>query len=149
MKKYLIGVVLSFLIQGTAIADVAAELRKPYRYIGEVASQTAKQLKVDFKKPSFKVETGTHSFLFESRDDKISYVAVDFHDKAGCRLQDEFDSRALLFELGISTKSLDLASKRTDSHKYYDHTNKLKITASCLYDGGMLSVSFSQKYYLY
>ena len=93
------------------------------------------------------IEKNLHKILFESNSSVVSYVSVDFQETIPCNLQNDFDSKPLLLASGINPNNLELARKRTHSHTYYDHTNKLKVSVTCSYNGSALSVSFSKKYY--
>jgi hypothetical protein len=85
--------------------------------------------------------------LLEANENVISYVDVGLKQTAPCSLTRAFDSEPVLGALGISPAELDFVRKQTHFHTYYDHKRKLKVSVSCQYNGGPLSVGFSSKYY--
>ncbi|MGL6045765.1 MAG: hypothetical protein ACRC02_04785 [Vogesella sp.] len=93
-------------------------------------------------------DDGNLSFLYETYQEKISYVEIDFKDTAPCNQNSGFDSIALLERIGISANKLELARKSSHFHTYYDHKNKLKVGISCSYNGAPISIGFSKRYYM-
>lgn len=94
------------------------------------------------------VDTPNHHILFEANNGIISYVDVEFNGTGPCSQTAGFESEPLLRALGIDSNALELAKKQAHYHRYYDHTNRLKIGVACHYDEANLSVGFSSKYYL-
>ncbi|MRR07769.1 MAG: hypothetical protein EG828_12715 [Deltaproteobacteria bacterium] len=93
------------------------------------------------------LDTEDCHMLLEAEGNFISYVEVDLKRTAPHNQNQEFDSVPLLGVLSINPAELELARKQTHYHTYYDHRKKLKISVSCSYDGGPLTVAFSSKYY--
>ncbi len=124
--------------------------KEPYKYF----SKSSKQVASILSKPANRVgniiiDTKDFHILFEARNNVIGFADVEIKGTGPCSQKVDFDSPPLLKALGINPNDLELNRKATHSHRYYDHTNKLKIVASCSYDGAPLSVSFSKKYYLH
>lgn len=93
-------------------------------------------------------DDGNLSFLYETYQEKISYVEIEFKDTSPCDQSREFDSKSLLERIGINPAKLELARKSSHFHTYYDHKNKLKVGVSCSYTGRPISIGFSKRYYM-
>lgn len=123
--------------------------QKPYKYISMPVSRASETFGVkENEGGNLVVETPSHHILFEGTNGLISYVNVEFNGTAPCSQNAGFESGPLLRALGIEPSSLELANKQAHYHRYYDHTNRLKISVACHSDGGNLEVGFSSKYYL-
>ncbi len=85
--------------------------------------------------------------LLEAEGNFINYFDIELKRTAPHDQNQEFDSEPILGALSINPAELELIRKKTHFHTYYDHRKKLKISISCLYDGGSISVGFSSKYY--
>lgn len=120
----------------------------PYQYVGMSVAQASEITggtpnRVD----NIIIDSEDIHMLLEVNDGIISFVSVDLNQTAPCNLNQEFDSKPLLEALGINPDSLEFVRKKTHYHTYYDHKNKLKVSVSCPFDRGPLSVGFSSKYY--
>ncbi|MBD9633623.1 toll/interleukin-1 receptor domain-containing protein [Pseudomonas sp. PDM19] len=93
------------------------------------------------------VENEDCKMTLQTEGNFVSFIEVDFVRTAPHSENQEFDSEALLGALSISLSELELIRKKINFHTYYDHKRKIKLTASCLYDGAPLSIAFSSKYY--
>ena len=131
------------------LIPVGDKYQQPYTYIGQQANTVAKNFSTEPNSVgNVIVDTNNHHFLFESSGRAVvSYVDVSFNETSPCDQKRSFNSGRILRALGIDPDSLELARERKHFHTYYDHKNKLKVSVSCLYDGGPLNVSFSRKYY--
>lgn len=130
------------------LSVVEAPYYHPYQYVAMSVSQASKITggtpnKVD----NIIIDSEDTHMLLEANDDSISFVSVDLNQTAPCSLTKEFDSKPILEALGINPADLEFARKKTHYHTYYDHKNKLKVSVSCPFDRGPLSVGFSKKYY--
>jgi hypothetical protein len=93
------------------------------------------------------IDTEECHMLLEAEGNFISYVDIELKRTAPHYQNKEFDSVPMLRALSINPAELELVRKQTHFHTYYDHRKKLKISVSCQYDSGPLSVGFSSKYY--
>jgi len=91
------------------------------------------------------IDTDDCHMVLEAEGSFINYVDVDIKKASPCKQNEEFDSEPILGCLSINPSELDLVKKEKHYHHYMDHKRKLKISVSCLYDGGPLSVGF--RYY--
>ena len=133
---------------GKNINPVDDEYKKPYKYIGQSVTKASELLgKTPNKVGNIIFNNGFHNYVFESRENIISYVEVTFEETSPCNYKQRFKSDYFLTALGINPKSLDIVSTNPHAHIYYDHINKLKIGVSCAYEGGSYRVYFSSKYY--
>lgn len=121
---------------------------RPYQYMGMSVQEAA--CAVDGTPNgvgNIILDTEECHMLLEAEGNFISYVEVDLKRTAPHNQNQELDSVPLLGVLSINPAELELARKQTHYHTYYDHRKKLKISVSCSYDGGPLTVAFSSKYY--
>ncbi len=121
---------------------------RPFQYIGLTIEQAAKEVNgVPNKVGIITVDSEECNMILWSEGNLINFVEVDIKKTAPCNRDIEFDSIPILGSLSINPAELDLASKKTNVHTYYDHKRKMKITVSCIENGGPLSASFGIKYY--
>ena len=121
---------------------------RPFQYIGLSIAEVSKAVKQSPNKAgNIIVETDECHLLLESEGNFIQCVDIELKKTAPQYQDREFDSEPILGALSINPAELDLARKQTHYHTYYDHSRKLKIGVSCLYDGAPLNVIFSKKYY--
>lgn len=121
---------------------------RPFQYIGLSVSDAAKAVaQTPNNVGNIIVDSDDCLMLLEAEGNFISYVDVELKKTAPFNQDQEFDSEPILGSLSINPAELDLVRKETHCHTYYDHRKKLKISVSCVYDGGPLSVGFSTKYY--
>ncbi len=121
---------------------------RPFQYIGLTISEVSKEVgQLSNDVGNIIIDTEDCHMLLEAEGNFINYVEIEFKKTAPFYQNQEFDSEILLGALSISPSELDLHSKKTFSHTYYDHRRKLKINVLCAYDGGPLSIGFSPKYY--
>jgi hypothetical protein len=120
----------------------------PFQYIGLSIGEAAKAVGYTPNDVgNIIIDTELCHMLLETEGNFISYVDLELKKTAPFYQHQEFDSEAVLGALSINPAELELVRRQTHCHTYYDHRKKLKITVSCLYDGGPLSVGFSTKYY--
>lgn len=121
---------------------------RPFQYMGMSVQQAAHAVDgVPNGVGNIILDTEDCHMLLEAEGNFISYIQVDLKGTAPHNQNEEFDSVPLLGILSINPAELELARKQTHCHTYYDHRKKLKISVSCPYDGGPLTVAFSSKYY--
>lgn len=133
----------------TGLPAIPELFQKPYKYISMPVSRASEKFGVkENQGGNLVVDTPNHHILFEANNGVISYVDVEFNGTGPCSQTAGFDSEPLLRALGIDPNSLEFAKKQAHYHRYYDHTNRLKIGVACQYDEANLSVGFSSKYYL-
>ncbi|MEC8325515.1 MAG: toll/interleukin-1 receptor domain-containing protein [Pseudomonadota bacterium] len=127
---------------------MSAPFHRPYQYLGMQVAEVEKLVGGKANKArNIIVENDLCKMILWGEGNFISFVEVDLLQTAPHSQEQEFDSEALLGALSIGVHELDLARKKTYCHTYYDHKKRMKVTASCLYDGAPLSVSFGTKYY--
>ena len=93
------------------------------------------------------IDTEDCHMVLEAEGSFVNFVEVNIKKASPCLQNKEFDSEPILGCLSINPSEIDLVNRQTHYHHYSDHKRKLKISVSCLYDGGPLSVGFSAKYY--
>lgn len=121
---------------------------RPFQYIGMPIADIAKKLNIAVNEANnIIIETDECRMFLESEGALVSYIDIDIKRTSPCCQTREFDSIPALGSLSINPSELDFIRKKTNSHIYYDHKHKLKISVSCLVDGDPLTVSFSAKYY--
>ena len=126
-------------------------ITKPYRYIGMQNKRAAFIFNIQPNQAGNVIfdSDNYHILLESSNESKISYVAVDFKEKSPCSRSKPFNTNMLYRELDIDTNEMNLIKTRAPTYYFYayiDPLNKFKTTATCIYDGGPISVSFSKKY---
>lgn len=121
---------------------------RPFQYIG---MQIAEAAKVVGATPNavgnIIVENDECRMLLEAEGNFVNYVDVELKRTAPHQMTEPFDSETILGALSINPAELELIRKAVHYHHYSDHRRKLKISVSCLYDGGPLIVGFGGKYY--
>lgn len=121
---------------------------RPFQYIGMRVEDAAKEIGGSPNQVgNIIIDTEEIRMVLEAEGSFINYIDVDIKKASPCMQNKEFDSEPILGCLSINPSELDLVNKKTHYHHYMDHKRKLKISVSCLYDGGPLSVGFSAKYY--
>ena len=121
---------------------------RPFQYIGMRISDAAREVGgTPNKVGNIIIDTEDCHMLLEAEGNFINYVEVEIKKASPCAQDQEFESEPILGCLSINPSELDLVSKKTHYHHYSDHKRKLKISVSCLCDGGPLTVGFSAKYY--
>jgi len=93
------------------------------------------------------VDTDDCHMLLEAEGNFINYVCVDLKRTAPQYQNRPFDPVPVLGALSVNPAELEHLKSGTHYHHYSDHRRKLKISVSCLEDGGPLTVGFSSKYY--
>ncbi|AOT10347.1 toll/interleukin-1 receptor domain-containing protein [Pseudoalteromonas luteoviolacea] len=127
---------------------MSAPFHRPYQYLGMQVDEVEKLVDVKANEArNIIVENDLCKMVLWGEGNFISFVEIELLQTAPHSQEQEFDSEALLGALSIGVHELDLARKKTHFHTYYDHKKKMKVTASCLFDGAPLSVSFGTKYY--
>lgn len=133
---------------GKALPLLQKPFHRPFQYMGMSVQQAARAVDgVPNGVGNIILDTEDCHMLLEAEGNLISYVEVDLKGTAPHNQNEEFDSIPLLGVLSINPAELELARKQTHYHTYYDHRKKLKISVSCPYDGGPLTIAFSSKYY--
>ena len=121
---------------------------RPFQYMGMTIANAAKEVEQEPNKVgNIIVDTDDCHMLLEAEGNFIQYVDIEIKKTAPQYQNREFDSEPVLASLSINPAELDFVRKQTHYHTYYDHRKKLKISVSCLRDGGSLNVGFSSKYY--
>lgn len=127
---------------------MSSPFHRPYQYLGMVLSDVEKIVGVQANEArNIIVESKHCKMILWGEGNFVSFVEVDLLQTAPHSQSEDFNSEALLGALSIGIHELELVKKRTNFHTYYDHKKRMKVTASCLYDGAPLSVSFGTKYY--
>lgn len=121
---------------------------RPYQYMGMTISQAAQAVNGEPNQVgNIIIDTDECHMLLEAEGNFINYVEIDLKRTSPCKIDQEFDSEAILGALSINPSELEFARKKTHYHTYYDHRKKLKISVQCMYDGAAITVGFSSKYY--
>lgn len=127
---------------------MSAPFHRPYQYLGMTIPDVENIVGVKANEArNIIVESEHCKMVIWGEGNFVSFVEVDLLKTAPHSQRAEFNSEALLGALSLSIHELELVRKKTDFHTYYDHKKRIKVTASCLYEGAPLSVSFGTKYY--
>jgi hypothetical protein len=127
---------------------MSTPFHRPYQYLGMTIPEVERVVGVKANEArNIIVESEHCKMVLWGEGNFVSFVEVDLLKTAPHSQSAEFNSEALLGALSIGVHELELVRKKTNFHTYYDHKKRMKITASCLYDGAPLSVSFGTKYY--
>lgn len=130
------------------LSPLRAPFHRPFQYIGMPIAKAAEATGgTPNAVGNIVIDSDQAHMLLEAEGNFISYVDVELKQTAPCSLTRAFDSEPVLGALSINPSELDFARKQTHFHTCYDHKRKLKVSVSCQYNGGPLSVGFSSKYY--
>lgn len=142
-----LGIALDKAI-ATNLPLMSKPFHRPFQYMGMTIQQAEKEVEAKANEiGNIVVDTDDCRMLLEAEGNFVHYVEVELKATAPHYENQEFDSESVLGALSIGLSELDLINKQTHYHKYYDHRKKLRVSVSCLYDGGPLTVGFSSKYY--
>jgi len=132
----------------TGLPLLIAPFHRPFQYIGMSVADAAKSTGgTPNKAHNIIIDSEQSHLLLEAEGNFISFVEVELKKTSPCSQSVSFDPETILGALSINPSELEFVRKKTHSHVYYDHKRKLKISVSCDYDGGPLTVAFSSKYY--
>ncbi|KUM54192.1 toll/interleukin-1 receptor domain-containing protein [Rheinheimera sp. EpRS3] len=127
---------------------MSSPFHRPYQYLGMAIPDVEKIVGVKANEArNIIVESEHCKMVLWGEGNFVSFVEVDLLKTAPHSQNAEFNSEALLGALSIGVHELELVRKKTNFHTYFDHKKRMKVTASCLYEGAPLSVSFGTKYY--
>lgn len=151
LESNLTGATLGKALDKAALLNLplfCKPFHRPFQYIGMSIAVAAEVVGQEPNKVgNIIVESNDCHLFLEAEGNFINYVEVDLLQTAPHFQNQEFDSVPILGSLSINPAELDFVEKNIHSHTYYDHRKKLKISVSCDYDGGPLTVGFSAKYY--
>lgn len=142
-----LGIALDKAI-ATNLPLMSKPFHRPFQYMGMTIQQAEREVEAKANEiGNIVVDTDDCRMLLEAEGNFVHYVEGELKATAPHYENQEFDSESVLGALSIGLSELDLINKQTHYHKYYDHRKKLRVSVSCLYDGGPLTVGFSSKYY--
>lgn len=131
-----------------ALPMLSRPFHRPFQYMGLSIQEAARATGgTPNEVGNIILDTDECHMCLEVEGNFVSYVDIELKRTAPHLQSQEFDSEVVLGALSISPSELQLVRKQTHFHTYYDHRKRLKISVSCQYDGGPLSVGFSSKYY--
>lgn len=131
-----------------ALPILCAPFHRPYQYMGMSIQDAARAVNgTPNAVGNIIIDSEECHMLLESEGNFINYVDIELKRTAPHYQSKEFDSGPILGALSINPAELELIRRQTHFHTYFDHRKKLKISVSCQYDGGPLTVGFSSKYY--
>jgi hypothetical protein len=128
---------------------ITPKLNRPYRYLHRRSTDIATIFGVTPNDVGNVIyDKGPVDVLFESGDGTyISFINVQFMESAPCSQTRGFQSNPFLRKLGVEVSELVLIRKRKHFHTF-DHPNsKTRVTVSCDWEGGPISVGFGSKYF--
>ena len=132
----------------TGLPLLIAPFHRPFQYIGMSVADAAKSTGgTPNKVHNIIIDSEQSHMLLEAEGNFISLVEVELKKTSPCSQSVSFDPEPILGALSINPSELEFVRKQTHVHIYYDHKRKLKVSVSCDYDGGPLTVAFSSKYY--
>jgi len=140
----------------TAIADawsvglfaLARPFHRPFQYMGKKVADIEQSLNaVPNRAGNIIIDTDDCHMLLEAEGSFISYVSVDLKRSKPQYQNRAFNPLTALAVLSINPAELEFVRSATHYHHFSDHRRRLKVSVSCLEDGGALTVGFSSKYY--
>ncbi|WP_018230330.1 toll/interleukin-1 receptor domain-containing protein [Methyloversatilis universalis] len=121
---------------------------RPFQYMGMTVTAVAAAVGSEPNRVgNIIVDSDECHMLLEAEGNFINYVSVDLKRSAPQYRDRPFDPVPALGALSVNPAELELVRSATHYHHYSDHRRKLKVSVSCLEDGGPLMVGFSSKYY--
>ena len=121
---------------------------RPFQYMGMSVETVAKAVGgIPNSAGNIIIDTEECHMCLEAEGSFVNYVDIELKCTAPSYRNKEFDPEPILGMLSINPAELELVKNATHYHHFSDHRRKLKISVSCLIDGGPLSVGFSSKYY--
>jgi len=133
---------------GKALPMLTRPFHRPFQYMGMTIQDAARATGgAPNAVGNIILDTDECHMCLEAEGNFISYVGIELKRTAPHRQNQEFDPEVILGALSINPSELEYVRKKTHFHHYYDHRKRLKVSVSCLYDGGPISVGFSSKYY--
>lgn len=121
---------------------------RPFQYMGMTVTAVAAAIGGEPNRVgNIIVDSDDCHMLLEAEGNFINYVSVDLKRSAPQYRDRPFDPVPALGALSVNPAELELVKSATHYHHYSDHRRKLKVSVSCLEDGGPLTVGFSSKYY--
>ena len=85
--------------------------------------------------------------VMEGEGNYVNYLYVQLLESGPRNEGEAFDPQPILGVLSINPRELEAVRSRPGFYTFSDHKKRLKITVSCPYDGAVLEVGFSSKYY--
>lgn len=133
---------------GAGLSVLSRPFHRPFQYMGMSVEAAAKAVGgTPNSVGNIIVDTDECHMCLEAEGNFVNFVDIELKRTAPHYQNQEFDSEPILGALSINPAELELIRKATHYHYYSDHRRKLKVSVSCLYDGGPLTVGFSAKYY--
>ena len=121
---------------------------RPFQYMGlTVAAAAAAVNGRPNQVGNIIIDSDDCHMLLEAEGNYINYVSIDLKRTSPQYRNRPFDPVPALGALSVNPAELELVKSATHYHHFSDHRRKLKISVSCLEDGGPLTVGFSSKYY--
>jgi len=128
---------------------ITPKLNRPHRYLHKRSTDIAAIFGVTPNDVGNVIyDKGPAQVLFESSDGTyISFINVQFMESVPCSQTRGFQSNPFLRKLGVDVSELVLIRKQKHFHTF-DHPNsKTRVTVSCDWEGGPISVGFGSKYF--
>lgn len=133
---------------GAGLPILCRPFHRPFQYMGMSVDSAAKAVSgTPNSVGNIIVDTDECHMCLEAEGNFVNYVDIELKRTAPHYQNQEFDSEPILGALSINLAELELVQKTIRYHHYSDHRRKLKVSVSCVYDGGPLTVGFSAKYY--
>lgn len=130
------------------LSVLSSPFHRPFQYVGMPVDAAAKAVGGSPNSVgNIIIDTDECHMCLEAEGNFVNYVDIELKRTAPHNQNQEFDSEPILGALSINPAELELVRKATHYHHYSDHRRRLKVSVSCQYDGGPLTVGFSAKYY--
>jgi TIR domain len=121
---------------------------RPFQYLGLTISRIENLLKVKANDlGNLVIENDECRMYLEAEGNFINFLEIDIKRTKPHFQNLVFDSEPILGCLSISVSELELISKKTHCHIYYDHNRRIKVSVGCMFDEAPISVAFCTKYY--
>lgn len=131
-----------------ALPMLSRPFHRPFQYMGMTIQAAAMATdRTPNRVGNIIIDSDECHMLLEAEGNFINYVCVDLKRTAPQYRDRPFDPIPALGALSVNPAELELVRSETHYHHFSDHRRKLKVSVSCLEDGGPLTVGFSSKYY--
>jgi hypothetical protein len=127
----------------------AKPFHRPFQYLGMTVQQAVDATGHQPNKQggNIIIDTDACHMCLTVEGNFIVFVEVDIHQTAPHYQNQNFDPLPILGALSINPAELDFVQGKTHYHYFDDHSRKLRVSVSCLYDEAPISVGFGKKYY--
>lgn len=121
---------------------------RPFQYlgmaIGDAAAATGGQLN---EAGNIIIDTDQCHMCLTAEGNFVVFVDIEIKQTAPHYQNKSFDPFPILGTVSINPSELDFVRSKTHYHYFDDHSRKIRVSVSCLYDEAPISIGFGKKYY--